>query len=402
MKQGKLYFRIVEILLLAAIVFYLGYAIFSAVSDPLTTATVIEYETGEAYMAEGYVARAETVLSSNFPITVPTRTGGEKVAAGGTVAEGYTDASAQERQEQIAALEAQLDQLQYAAGTGLTTADAGRLDEEIFAAMTAFSKAAAQRDGSAIRAQSGVLKGLVVQRDIALGASRDDAVQNQVDALEAQLSSLRSQKGGAARIITTPTAGWYGAGTDGYEAVLTPAALSAITVSQFDAIAPGDALGFGRIITNSTWYYVAKVPSSLAQSLSTGDRLHVRFSGYLTETLSMRVETISAPDGGSRVLVLSSEQFLQEIAALRRASAELIFASYSGLRVPKDAIRYQDGVAGVYVLEGAEANWKPVEILYDNGESFVVAQDKSDVNNLWAGDKVIVDAKNLYDGKVVG
>ena len=56
---------------------------------------------------------------------------------------------------------------------------------------------------------------------------------------------------------------------------------------------------------------------------------------------------------------------------------------------------------GVFVLEGSTAAWKNIEILYDNGESYVVVLDKSSTDNLWPGDEIIVGARNLYDGKVV-
>ena len=47
------------------------------------------------------------------------------------------------------------------------------------------------------------------------------------------------------------------------------------------------------------------------------------------------------------------------------------------------------------------ASWKTIEILHDNGESYVVKLDKSSTGNLWPGDEIIVGARNLYDGKVV-
>ena len=93
---------------------------------------------------------------------------------------------------------------------------------------------------------------------------------------------------------------------------------------------------------------------------------------------------------------------MQDVTLLREQSADVVFASYSGLRVPKDAVRVDEsGQPGVYVLEGAAAKWKTIEILHDNGESYVVKLDKSSTDNLWPGDEVIVNAKNLYNGKVV-
>ena len=100
--------------------------------------------------------------------------------------------------------------------------------------------------------------------------------------------------------------------------------------------------------------------------------------------------------------MLSGDRFLKELTLLRQQAAELEFTSYSGLRVPKKAVRTQeDGAVGVYVLEGAIARWKPIRILHDIGESYIVELDKESTSNLWSGDEIIVSGKNLSDGKVV-
>ena len=91
----------------------------------------------------------------------------------------------------------------------------------------------------------------------------------------------------------------------------------------------------------------------------------------------------------------------QNVTLLRQQSAEIVFTSYSGLRVPKSAVRVENGQTGVYILEGTLAKWKPITILHDTGESYVVTLDTSSTNNLWPGDELIINAKNLYDGKVV-
>ena len=60
---------------------------------------------------------------------------------------------------------------------------------------------------------------------------------------------------------------------------------------------------------------------------------------------------------------------------------------------------------GVYCVVGIEARFKPVEVVY-SGENFVIAkstagEDQENIR-LRPGDQVIVQARGLYDGKVVG
>ena len=91
---------------------------------------------------------------------------------------------------------------------------------------------------------------------------------------------------------------------------------------------------------------------------------------------------------------------LQNVTLLRQQSADVVFESFEGLRVPKAAVHVdKNSQPGVYILEGATAVWKKIEILHDNGESYEVKLDLTSTANLWPGDEVIVSAKNLYNGK---
>ena len=65
-------------------------------------------------------------------------------------------------------------------------------------------------------------------------------------------------------------------------------------------------------------------------------------------------------------------------------------------------------VTGVYVLTGAQAEFKPVEILVDDGDYYLVqaalpevASDNQIKRAFRAGDQVIISVDELYDGKVI-
>ena len=56
---------------------------------------------------------------------------------------------------------------------------------------------------------------------------------------------------------------------------------------------------------------------------------------------------------------------------------------------------------GVYVLDGAEARWKYVDVINDNGDQYLVALDKSSIQNLWLEDEVILTKEEMFNGKVM-
>lgn len=402
MKQGRFYNKIILGLLLLAVVLYIGYAVFSAVRQPLTTTRAIEYEAGEGCQVTGWVVRSEQVLSSPFGITVLERQEGEKVGTGQVVATGYNSTGAQARQEEIASLSAQLEQLSYAVDTTTDAADTAALDQEILAELAQHAQYVAQGDLSAALSQSTELKGLILRRSI--DQTDTAAITAQMDSLEQQLTQLRGASGGDTARIVAPSAGYFSGTVDGYESVLTPELLETATIAQLQALEPAAVAdnACGRLVTDATWYFAAAVPAGYLTDTEAGDTVTVSFAQNLDDTMSMTVTRIGDEEDGERLLVLQSSDYIQDVTLLRRQTADVVFRSYSGLRVPKEALRMnEEGQAGVYILESAQARWKPVTILYDNGESYVVELDRDSVSNLWPGDEIIVQAKNLYDGKVV-
>ena len=119
--------------------------------------------------------------------------------------------------------------------------------------------------------------------------------------------------------------------------------------------------------------------------------MQLLFARDVYDQLDMTVERVGNNEAGYKLLVLSCDKYMQNVTLLRQQSADVVFNSYQGLRVPKDAVRVEDvGQTGVYVLEGATARWKPITILHDNGESYVVELDKTSTANLWPGDEIII------------
>lgn len=402
MKQGKFYTKLILWIFLAAILCYFGYYIFSAIYAPLTTTTAIEYEAGAGSYTTGFVVREETVIPAYYNITTLVVSEGERVSRGQTIATGYMNADAQTRQLQIDALESQLEQLRYAASYSSDAADQALLDTEIQSQLSAMSQYVARRDMNSASAGSAALKGLILRR---MSSDTDDAALSQrISQLEAELSQLQSASTGDTMVVTASGSGYFSGTVDGYESVLTVASLDQLTAAALSSLTPGAVEGdeIGKIISGNTWYYVTAVSSDQLEGITVGSKVPVTFASQFYDGLTMTVSRIGREEDGRRLLVLSCSYYMQDVTLLREQSADIVFSSYAGLRVPKEAIRVNDSSQpGVYVLEGNTAVWKSVNILHDNGESYVVELDKTSTSNLWPGDEIIVRAKNLYDGKVV-
>lgn len=153
-----------------------------------------------------------------------------------------------------------------------------------------------------------------------------------------------------------------------------------------------------------------------ALSDQTGTKsLILRFAGDFTQEIPMKVEKVNQDGQGQAVVVLSSDRYLEQTTLLRRETAELIFNSRTGLRVPKSALRMVTSTStdeetgettdtntlGVYVVTAGRAEFKPVTILTEGDDFYVVQSVRDDRKALRAGDEVIVQATGLYDGQLL-
>lgn len=403
MKQGRRYTTLILWIFLAAIVAYLGYHVSTLLRDPYTTTTAIEYEAGAGYYATGFVVRDETPIASEYDITTVTAAEGARMAANEVLATGYLTADAQARQTRIAQLHAQIEQLGYAGQYTTSVADQAALDTAIGEALTQMTKFLERRDMNSIQDGAAELKGMILRRE----SSDADAalITRQLENAQQELTILQSAAEQDTAEITAPKAGYFSAVVDGYETVLTPERLDTLTVREYDELQPedvGDAWA-GKLISGDRWYFVTSIPAGELTGVEAGDRVRVTFARDFYSEITMTVTRVGQNEAGFRILVLSSREFMQSVTLLREQTADVVFIQYTGLRVPKDAVYVDEsGQPGVYILESARARWKSITILHDNGESYVVELDKTKTENLWPGDEILVGAKNLYDGKVVG
>jgi hypothetical protein len=110
---------------------------------------------------------------------------------------------------------------------------------------------------------------------------------------------------------------------------------------------------------------------------------------------------VYAADGQRALILLSCDIPLADVSVARDQRASVVTASYEGFRVPAEGLRVEDGVSGVYVLEGVRAVFKPVEILLNGEGYYLVRASDSDRGALFTNDEVIVSGTDLADGKVV-
>lgn len=430
MKQGTLLNKVVMTLFFAAIILYMGGAAWRGLRDPYPTVQAYTYVVEDTMEATGYLVRQEqvihgwTIQAEGTEATVrllPSE--GEKIAAGTTVALLYSDGAAMERSQRLEMLEAEAAQLREAITAG-ENGQGEQIGRKVTSSMVALRRAVEAGDFTRLESQVGTFKSAVYQQAQRYGNGDDlaaalTAAQNEINTLRA----LTPQEGVR---VTVPQSGIFSGQVDGYETVLVPEITEGVTPSLLDSLesraVEEDSSALGKLITNSQWYFIFSLGEEQAKRLTVGRAVPVRFSRDWSGTVDMTVERISLPENGRVAVVLSTRKFLSETTLLRRQTVELIFDSQMGIRVPLGAVRVEEQtetdkesgetrtvqVTGVYVQVGAFAEFKPVTVLAQGEDYYMVrpllpenADTVQQKLALRAGDSVIIASEEIWDGKVI-
>ena len=355
-------FKILSIALAAAVVFYFLVQGVRYLTNPYATTRVYTSTTEDAVEASGWLVREEETFRTDAETLSPTREEGEKVGQGQVIAATYDSPGALEAVAQIQAKRLQLEQLEYALSSYLNPDAALKLDGSISDDIMALRKNLTGGDYTAASGDLSQLKAAIVKRSRAYTSSQE--IKAEITAVQDEIDSLQAGLTGASN-ITAPRAGTYSAVCDGYESVLTPAGLGDLTPGALDKLAAGENnANVGKLIYGNTWYYAAAVTNEQAAQLRTGQSVTLRFAKGLDADVPATVYSIGEDEGGRQLLVLCCDRYLPQTTQLRHQQAELVLSSYSGIRVPANALRVNDeGQAGVYCVVGSLARFKPVDIV---------------------------------------
>ena len=387
-KRSSPLLKVLPIAVLAAVLVYFAAQVYNYFADPMTITLVYEAQAEDVISMEGWLVRTEEPLPGQTGTVSRAVQEGQRVAAGETVATVYSDDSALQTVSRIETLELQLQQLQFALTSYLDPDAALKLDTSITGDILTLRQTLSAGDYAAAESDLAALKAAVLKRDHGSYTSQED-IQAQIKSVESEIQQQKAALSGA-KTVTAKASGTYSAVCDGYESVLTEAFLEDGTP--------------GKLIYGDTWYYAVVLPAEQAAALKDMGRVDVRLAKGFDQSIRMSVVSVSREENGQAAVVLSSTRYLAQTTLLRHQAADAVLHTYQGLRVPADALRVSaDGTTGVYCVDGENASFRPIELVYQ-GEGYALvkpADGVRDTQTLRSGDQVIATSGELYDGKVI-
>ncbi len=418
MKQGNLIFKIIVAVLFFGGLAYFGTYLWNALTTNTDTANLYSYTAENQIQSNGWFFRDEEVISDENAASADViASEGERVGKGDAVARVYASSESYEIQKQLDAAQAELDNLNYIlsrTGEGSGTME---LDSDIMDAITDLQHEVATESLGDLNDDINSLKTLIFRRDYAYNGS--DTLKEEIAAAQSKVDELTAQASSAYTNLDSPDAGLFAKEVDGYEGILTVAALEDLTPSKLESLVSqqqtADGTGVGKVVTSGSWYFACTVSEAEAKSLYQDLSVTLCF-GNSSRSFSAKVSSISDPEDGKVSVVFSSMEYVAQTVGMRGESVKIILDSITGFRVPKRAVRVDEsGQTGVYRISGTQTEWVAIDVLWEEDDFYLIQQKVEydedgkpvvqstfkQASALREGDTVVVRGDTVYQGKVV-
>lgn len=216
-----------------------------------------------------------------------------------------------------------------------------------------------------------------------------------IEELKQELSVCNAALKDPIATVKSGETGYFTSSFDGYESFLTTDSISSLTVDNIKGIIENPTKitseydnAIGKVFSGYSWKMVGII--NTADRYFVNEKLVFSFASSNARH-TVTVESITPTGNGNEaIIVLSCEELDSEIASSRIQEADLVFNEYTGLRVPREAIRFVNDVKGVYVIVGERIEFKKLDVIYE-GDDYVLSANISDDDFLNLYDRIILE-----------
>lgn len=185
-------------------------------------------------------------------------------------------------------------------------------------------------------------------------------------------AKLKSQS----KYVIAPISGIVSYRVDGLEEELTPESFDNLSKDYLEElnlkigqiVSTGNKMG--KVINNYECYIATVLSSEDAKKAKVGKKINIRLSSQ--DEIPAEISYISEQDNKSVLIVFKINQNVEELIEYRKISFDVIWWSDDGLRVPKSAIAYDNGLAYVVRTRGGYYEKILVEVLKENDNYCIV------------------------------
>ncbi len=224
--------------------------------------------------------------------------------------------------------------------------------------------------------------------------------------LNAEVTRLKSLLTGSASYVYANGTGYFASKVDGYEDEISFSSFEDMTEQRINEILENPAKNgiassaVGKLISDYRWRVAAVLDTENLFGINAGSTVTLRV-GSGSQHIDAEVVYVKPCGENKAVYIFECDRLTSDVVSGRTTKFRIVVNSYGGLRVSRSALRYSDkGEYGVYIIRGSSLVFKKVDIVYW-GEDYIISAQGSGDGYLMMYDEVVVEGKDLYDGKIV-
>lgn len=397
---------IIVVLSAFVIVFFLGQVFFTGGSD-IKTETAYVYDMTEDIPFDGVYLRNESVIySAGSGVLNYVHEDGSKVGNSSIIAYRYKNENDIELRSRIEELNEQIAVLTEAQKlVGTDNSQLETITSQINSAHSQLMEYIINGNYSAADDYSNQMLEVLCKREIARGESNGYA--ERITELQQQQSQLKTQLSGDVQSVYANGAGYFVSSVDGYEDKLSYDDADSITAADIEKIVAEPEISsnknaVGKLIGDYHWRVACVLDSSSLFGVYEGSTVTLRVG---TQNTQLEATVVAINDTGrgdnTAVYVFQCDRLNSAVVEGRTARFKLVVNSYGGLRISREAIRYNDdGEQGVYIVRGSSLAFRKINVVYW-GEDYIICSQEDGEEYVKLYDEIVTEGKDLHDGQVV-
>ena len=368
--------------------------------DSYKTETAMSYSSAEKVSFNGIYVRNEKVVttSTDGVLSYPC-TDGSKIAKGSVVAYVYASADDIVTNQKINRLNAEVAVLEKEQSPGTTDVAqpefiSGLIDEKY----QTITSLIASGDLDTLESERMNFQSLLGIYQIVIKKEND--YNDRIDSLKTEIARLEKTQRQSIASVTVDDSGYFMSHVDGYENILSTDNTGSITSDMINKIISNGGYNsakvskhaVGKLVDGYEWKMIGIINPEDAD-FRVGNKVSVKLSST-PDAVSAEIEEIRETDNpNENIIVISCQNLNYNLVQNRTERVELILNDYNGIKVPRNAIRFnKNNEKGVYILQGQKVAFKKLNVVYEC-DDYLLSAITSDPHYISAYDDVITSGE---------
>ena len=210
--------------------------------------------------------------------------------------------------------------------------------------------------------------------------------------IKAEINELKTKIEDPVESIKSNESGYFVKSVDGYETSVEFDDVENMSTDELQRLfdikpdVPENAVG--KLLKSYEWKFLGIIKNT--NKFLINDGLSIRFNSS-NKIYGVTVDSIKPIDGtDNSIVILSCNELDDTVLNNRFDNAELIFDEYTGIKIPREAIRFQGEQKGVYVMLGQDITFKKVDVIYE-GDDYVLSKNTSNDSYLLLYDQILLE-----------